>query len=67
MSEFVVQAIGFVGVAFFIASYQIKSNKALFLCQMIGCSIFCVQFFIMGVLGILLCLAWLKKSDDFRV
>ncbi len=26
-----------------------------------------VQFFMMGVLGILLCLAWLKKSDDFRV
>ena len=48
MSEFVVQAIGFVGVAFFIASYQIKSNKALFLCQMIGCIIFCVQFFILG-------------------
>lgn len=48
MSEIAVQAIGFVGVAFFIASYQIKSNKALFLCQMIGCAIFCVQFFIMG-------------------
>ena len=26
-----------------------------------------VQFFMMGVLGIMLCLAWLKKSDDFRV
>ena len=48
MSELTVQAIGFVGVAFFIISYQIKSNKALFLCQMIGCIIFCVQFFIMG-------------------
>lgn len=48
MSEFAIQAIGFVGVAFFIASYQIKSNKALFLCQMIGCIIFCIQFFIMG-------------------
>lgn len=48
MSELAVQAIGFAGVAFFIASYQIKSNKALFLCQMIGCAIFCVQFFIMG-------------------
>lgn len=48
MSELAIQAIGFVGVAFFIASYQIKSNKALFLCQMIGCGIFCVQFFIMG-------------------
>ena len=48
MSELAVQAIGFVGVAFFIASYQIKSNKALFMCQMIGCIIFCVQFFILG-------------------
>jgi hypothetical protein len=48
MSELAIQAIGFVGVAFFIASYQIKSNRALFLCQMIGCIIFCVQFFIMG-------------------
>ena len=25
-----------------------------------------VQFFIMGVLGIILCLAWLKMSYDFR-
>ena len=48
MSELAIQAIGFVGVAFFIASYQIKSNKALFMCQMIGCIIFCVQFFILG-------------------
>ena len=48
LSEMAVQAIGFVGVAFFIASYQIKSNKTLCLCQMIGCIIFCVQFFIMG-------------------
>lgn len=48
MSELVIQAIGFVGVAFFIASYQIKSNRTLFLCQLIGCFIFCIQFFIMG-------------------
>ena len=48
MSEWAIQAIGFVGVAFFIASYQIKSNRALFLCQMIGCIVFCIQFFIMG-------------------
>lgn len=48
MSEIMIQAIGFVGVAFFIASYQIKSNKALFMCQMIGCIIFCIQFFLMG-------------------
>ena len=48
MSEFAVQAIGFIGVAFFIASYQIKSNRALFACQLTGCIIFCIQFFIMG-------------------
>jgi hypothetical protein len=48
MSELAIQAIGFVGVAFFIASYQIKSNKALFLCQLIGSAVFCIQFFIMG-------------------
>ncbi len=48
MSELAIQAIGFVGVAFFIASYQIKSNRALFACQLTGCIIFCIQFFIMG-------------------
>lgn len=48
MSELAIQIIGFVGVAFFILSYQIKSNRALFLCQLIGCLIFCVQFFLMG-------------------
>lgn len=39
---------GFVGVAFFILSYQIRSNRGLFLCQLLGCIIFCAQFFIMG-------------------
>ena len=48
MSELAIQAIGFAGVAFFIASYQIKSNRALFACQLTGCIIFCIQFFIMG-------------------
>ena len=48
MSEYIVQGIGFVGVALFIVSYQIKSNRALFLCQMLGCIVFCLQFFIMG-------------------
>ena len=71
MSEMAVQAIGFVGVAFFIASYQIKSNKALFLCQMIGCIIFCVQFFIMGaftgaislIINIIRNLLLVKRAD----
>jgi len=48
LNNIVVQLIGFVGVAFFIFSYQIKSNRALFLFQLIGCILFCVQFFIMG-------------------
>ena len=51
MSEFVIQLIGFIGVAFFIVSYQIKSNKALFLFQLIGSLVFCIQFFIMGALS----------------
>jgi len=44
VSEYLVQGIGFVGVALFIISYQIKSNRALFLCQMLGCIVFCLQF-----------------------
>ena len=48
MSGFRIQAIGFVGVALFIISYQIRSNRALFLCQLLGCLVFCLQFFLMG-------------------
>ena len=48
MNGYIVQGIGFVAVAFFILSYQMKSNRLLFLFQLIGCSIFVVQF---GVLG----------------
>ena len=48
MNEYLVQAIGFLGVALFIISYQIRSNRALFLCQLVGCIVFCVQFFLMG-------------------
>jgi len=48
MSEIIIQAIGFIGVAFFIASYQMRSNRALFLFQMIGCLIFMAQFLILG-------------------
>lgn len=50
MNDIIIQAIGFVGVAFFIISYQIKSNRALFLCQLIGCLIFCFQFFLLGAI-----------------
>ena len=48
MNEYIIQIIGFLGVALFIISYQIRSNRALFLCQLMGCIVFCVQFFLMG-------------------
>ena len=48
LSGYIVQGIGFVAVAFFILSYQMKSNRLLFLFQLIGCSIFVIQF---GMLG----------------
>ena len=48
MNEYIVQGIGFVAVAFFILSYQMKSNRLLFLFQLIGCSIFVIQFGILG-------------------
>ena len=48
MNEWIIQGIGFVGVALFFISYQIKSNRMLFLCQISGCIVFCIQFFIMG-------------------
>ena len=46
-SMFFIQAIGFVGTAVFILSYQIKSNRRLFLLQLIGTALFCVQFFLL--------------------
>ena len=48
MNGYIAQGIGFVAVAFFILSYQMKSNRLLFLFQLIGCSIFVVQFGILG-------------------
>lgn len=48
MNEYIIQGIGFLGVILFIISYQIRSNRALFLCQLMGCIVFCVQFFLMG-------------------
>ena len=44
----IIQAIGFAGMAFFIASYQMRSNRMLFLFQLIGCLIFIAQFTVMG-------------------
>ena len=44
----IVQAIGLLAVVCFIFSFQIKSNKALFLCQMAGSALFCVQYMLLG-------------------
>ena len=48
MNGIIIQAIGFIGVGFFIASYQMRSNRALFLFQLIGCLVFTTQFLILG-------------------
>ncbi len=47
MPQIIVQGIGFAAVAAFILSYQIKSNRRLFLLQLIGSALFCWQFFLL--------------------
>ncbi|MBR5372945.1 MAG: YgjV family protein [Oscillospiraceae bacterium] len=44
MPDWFIQGIGFVAVAVFILSYQIRSNRRLFLLQLIGSALFCLQF-----------------------
>lgn len=48
MSKYVIQGIGFLGLIFFVCSYQTKSNRFLFLCQLIGCIIFTIQMCLLG-------------------
>lgn len=48
MSAILIQAMGFIAAIFFIISYQIRSNRALFLCQLIGCLIICIQMLLLG-------------------
>jgi hypothetical protein len=48
MREILIQVMGFAGVAFFIASYQMRSNRKLFLFQLTGCLVFIVQFSLLG-------------------
>lgn len=49
-NEIIVQAIGLLAVVCFIFSFQIKSNKALFLCQMAGSALFCLQYLLLGAI-----------------
>lgn len=46
--DIIIQGIGFLGVIAFIVSYQIKSNRALYIFQLLGSLLFCVQFFMLG-------------------
>ncbi len=48
MSDTVIQIIGFFGVFLFLISYQVKSNKLLFVIQTFGCLTFAVQFALLG-------------------
>ena len=57
MSPIIIQGIGFIAVAAFILSYQIKSNRWLFLLQLIGSALFCLQFFLLDAFSGCLSLA----------
>lgn len=46
--EVLIQGIGFVGVIFYIVSYQVKSNRGLYFCQILGSISFTVQFILLG-------------------
>ena len=48
MYDIFVQAIGFAAVILFIISFQIKSNRALFITQLMGSAFFMTQFLLMG-------------------
>ena len=48
MSAFGTQVIGFLALLAFIISYQTKSNRRLFLYQMLGVCLFAVQFVLLG-------------------
>lgn len=46
-----VQGIGFVGVALYFVSFQVKSNRGLFFVQFLGCLMFTIQFAFLNALS----------------
>lgn len=48
MEQLFPQLIGFLAVIAFILSYQLRSNRGLFFLQLVGCAMFCLQFFLLG-------------------
>lgn len=45
--DIITQGIGFVGVLLFLLSYQVSSNRKLFILQTFGCLAFCTQFLLL--------------------
>lgn len=43
-----IQGIGLLGTAAYLLSYQFKSNKYLFGCQIVSCSFYALHFFLLG-------------------
>ena len=50
-SQIIIQSIGIAGLLSFAISYQIKSIRMLFLMQLIGSALFCVQFILLGAIS----------------
>ena len=48
MNPVFVQLVGFAGLTAFLISYQVKTNRKLFLCQTCGNALFMLQFFLLG-------------------
>ncbi len=51
MHDIIVQLVGFAGLACFLASYQIKSNKGLYFAQSGGNLLFMIQFILLGAIS----------------
>ena len=51
METIIIQGIGFAGLALFVLSFQLKSNKALFLAQSMGSIMFGLQFLLLHQLS----------------
>ena len=72
--DILIQLMGFAGVLCFLVSYQVRSNKGLFVLQTLGCLTFCVQFALLGAysgcLSLLVNIArnlMLTKYQEYRV
>lgn len=48
MPRFVIQGVGYLGLAAFVVSYQTRSNKKLYLIQLAGVLLFTLQFALLG-------------------